>query len=594
MNLSTAVLQEQTSRADWTLLTAAPAFSRALSGPAEALLYWREQIKVPLSASQHSQSLAFIKLWQQFELAVSNYLKPPECPLAPYQLILIDSQCSDQLFYQMLEQAVTYPEPILCLASAQQSEQQRLLQLQQQVAQHTAAKSASERLHFQTACHTASLMQTAPRVFCSRSLLGLEALLWQKPLYCQTDSPWVSCTLSQGVFSAQHIANVELAAFVHYAILAGEQALHPERQLPCDVADLLAWAGLQHSTRMALPGRLYAVGFSRFWRKTLQCFVQGRTITFLNKEAVLPKQGTILVWGRRALPVVQAGLRLVRLEDGFIRSVGLGAEFAQPMSWIFDQHGLYFDATQPSDLELLLQQLILSDQQRERAEALRQRICEQGVTKYNVGDSGWQRPDTNKRVVLVPGQVETDASIEFGAHQIRSNLQLLMQVRQKNPDAWVIYKPHPDVHSGARAKGVGEDDVSTYCDELVLDVGMAVLLEQVDEVHLLTSLTGFEALLRGKKVVCYGWPFYAGWGLTEDTAPPPRRGRTLDLATLVYATLIAYPRYISDVTGGFSTPEQVLTEIEQRRQRLPTIAGKIMLRLGRCLRMVLNLLFGKK
>ncbi|MCC5824592.1 MAG: beta-3-deoxy-D-manno-oct-2-ulosonic acid transferase [Alkalimonas sp.] len=346
--------------------------------------------------------------------------------------------------------------------------------------------------------------------------------------------------------------------------------------------------------RMALPKHIYAYGFSRFWRKTLQRFTQGSSITFLRKGAALPSQGTLLVWGRRALPAVQAGLRLIRLEDGFIRSVGLGAEFAQPMSWIFDQRGLYFDATQPSDLEQLLQELTLTDKQRTRAEALRERICAQGVTKYNVGQARWQRPDTSKTIVLVPGQVETDASIEYGANQVRSNLQLLMQVREKNPDAWVIYKPHPDVYSGARAQGAGEDEASAYCDELVLDVSMAVLLEQVDEVHLITSLTGFEALLRGKKVVCYGWPFYAGWGLTEDTLPAPRRGRQLDLATLVYATLIAYPRYISDVTGGFSSAEQVLMEIEQRRQQTPTTIDKAMLLVRRCLRWVLNLLFGKK
>ena len=43
---------------------------------------------------------------------------------------------------------------------------------------------------------------------------------------------------------------------------------------------------------------------------------------------------------------------------------------------------------------------------------------------------------------------------------------------------------------------------------------MDVLLGIVDEVHTLTSLTGFEALLRGIEVHAYGGPFYAGWGLT--------------------------------------------------------------------------------
>ncbi|MEE2001539.1 capsular polysaccharide biosynthesis protein [Alkalimonas sp. MEB108] len=591
MSTLAAVLQEKTAQSDWALLTASADFLAALGGEAQALLHWRQIVAKPLSKIALDESLAFIQQWQQLELACCNYLRPVNTAGLTCQLLLIDHQLSEKLFSQLLQQAAEFPEPIICLAATSPADQLRLQQLQQTA---VISPEIRERLQFQPACHTASLMQAASRVFCSRSLLALEALLWQKPLHCGQDSPLVSCELSHGLFSQQIAAKVVLPVFIHHAILAGEQALHPERQQACSPIELLNWAGLQQRMRLSLPQQLYAYGFSRFWRKTLQRFSQGSAIRFVHQEAELPAQGTVLVWGRRALPVVQPGLRLIRLEDGFIRSVGLGAEFAQPMSWIFDQQGLYFDATQPSDLEQLLQTLTLTDQQRERAEALRQRICQQGVTKYNVGQTGWQRPDTNKPVLLVPGQVETDASIEFGAHQVRSNLQLLQQVRTNNPDAWVIYKPHPDVYSGARAKGAGEDEAIRFCDELVLDVSMAELLQQVDEVHLMTSLTGFEALLRGKKVVCYGWPFYAGWGLTEDRFAPPRRGRPLDIATLVYATLIAYPRYISDVTGGFSTPEQVLTELEQRRQQNPTLADKALLWVRKRVRWVLNLLFGKK
>jgi capsular polysaccharide export protein len=42
------------------------------------------------------------------------------------------------------------------------------------------------------------------------------------------------------------------------------------------------------------------------------------------------------------------------------------------------------------------------------------------------------------------------------------------------------------------------------------------LLENFDEVWTVSSQMGFEALMLGKKVRCYGTPFYAGYGLTED------------------------------------------------------------------------------
>ena len=142
-----------------------------------------------------------------------------------------------------------------------------------------------------------------------------------------------------------------------------------------------------------------------------------------------------------------------------------------------------------------------------RAAALRERIVHCGVTKYSVGQRPWHRPANARRVILVPGQVETDASVGCGAPQIRSNLGLVRAVRQDNPHAYLIYKPHPDVDAGLRAPGCADWKVASWCDEVVTDVAMGELLRQVDEVHVMTSLPGFEALLRGKLVVCYGLPF---------------------------------------------------------------------------------------
>ena len=55
---------------------------------------------------------------------------------------------------------------------------------------------------------------------------------------------------------------------------------------------------------------------------------------------------------------------------------------------------------------------------------------------------------TVPRRILVPGQVEDDASIRLGTRDICTNLALLRSTREQNPDAIVIYKPHPDVEAG--------------------------------------------------------------------------------------------------------------------------------------------------
>lgn len=177
---------------------------------------------------------------------------------------------------------------------------------------------------------------------------------------------------------------------------------------------------------------------------------------------------------------------------------------------------------------------------------------------------------SRSKIILVPGQVETDASIRHGATSIRTNLALLRAVRSANPDAYLVYKSHPDVVSGLRARGEGEEEAHGWCDEVVNDISMHELLGKVDEVHVLTSLTGFEALLRGKPVVTYGQPFYCGWGLTRDLALTPglsrRRTRKLSLDELVAGALILYPTYVSRTTGHFTTPERVLDELLSWRE----------------------------
>jgi capsular polysaccharide export protein len=228
---------------------------------------------------------------------------------------------------------------------------------------------------------------------------------------------------------------------------------------------------------------------------------------------------------------------------------------------------MYYDATCPSELEQILQTTAFGPGMVARAKALRERITALGLTKYNVGAATWQRPETRGPVILVPGQVETDASIRFGAPGVRTNAGLLRAVREANPGAYVIYKPHPDVVAGLRRKGIGEDDAYSWCDELLIDVSMAALLNEVDEVHVLTSLAGFEALLRNRRVATYGIPFYAGWGLTQDKVPATRRKRKLSLDELVAGVLILYPAYVSGSTSRFTTPERALDELATWREQ---------------------------
>jgi capsular polysaccharide export protein len=310
-----------------------------------------------------------------------------------------------------------------------------------------------------------------------------------------------------------------------------------------------------------LPAQVFACGFSLNKLRILRRFAGDSTVHSVCNARRIPPGSTLLLWGSTpAPPGLAADVALIRVEDGFLRSVGLGAELARPLSWVLDRTGMYYDATRPSDLEQLLQSWDFTPQLLARAAALRERIVASGITKYSVGERAWRRPG-RARVILVPGQVESDASLRLGAPTLRTNLGLVRAVREANPDACLVYKPHPDVAAGLRARGKDEPRVRDWCDEVVTDVAMGTLLEQVDEVHVLTSLAGFEALLRGRLVVCYGLPFYAGWGLTQDVERVPRRRRRLSVNELVAGTLIAYPTYVSRRTGRYISAEAALDEL---------------------------------
>ena len=259
-----------------------------------------------------------------------------------------------------------------------------------------------------------------------------------------------------------------------------------------------------------------------------------------------------MIWGNAPAPEGTA-----RLEDGFIRSRGLGAALTPPLSLIRDPMGLYYDPTRPSVIEHHMTRP-LPPGGAERARQLRAKITAAGLSKYNLTGNQPDLPTGHR--ILVPGQVEDDASIQLGAGEICTNQALLEAVRARNPDAVILYKPHPDVEAGLRQ---GACRTEGLADAVLGATDTAWLLGHVDEVWTMTSTLGFEALLRGVAVTTFGAPFYAGWGLTRDlgAVPARRAGHRVDLDALVHAALIAAPRYHDPISNLPCAPEVALERL---------------------------------
>lgn len=295
----------------------------------------------------------------------------------------------------------------------------------------------------------------------------------------------------------------------------------------------------------------------RLWKRRplQQMFGQQRRMIFAETGSDHPDRRH-MVWAGKAAP--QHG-DAVRVEDGFLRSRGLGAALVPPLSLVTDDLGIYYDPSRPSRLEVLIgARATLRSDQRLRAERLVTRLITAGLSKYNHGGAVPPLPPGHR--VLVPGQVEDDASVRTGAGSVCTNLDLVRVVRAARPNAVIVYKPHPDVEAGLRDGGPSPEDIA---DIVVRAADPAALLAQVQEVWTMTSLLGFEALLRGLPVSTLGAPFYAGWGLTHDLgATPVRRQARPDMAGLVHACLIDYPRFFDPVTRTPCPVEVVVERLE--------------------------------
>jgi capsular polysaccharide export protein len=451
-----------------------------------------------------------------------------------------------------------------------------------------------------------SLIAHMDRVYVVTSTMGFEALLAGKPVTV-FGMPWYAgwgatddrqtCARRTRQRSVDELFT---AAYFHYT-----RYLDPVTHQRGTIFDVINWLVRQREMAArrpvamgsSVPGRMICVGFRRWKAANIAPLMSldQKQVVFVpsvqKAQALGIEPGDYLVhWGRDAPAGLQqlaqqCSATLLRMEDGFVRSVGLGSDMIQPLSLVLDGRGIYFDPTQPSDLEHLLGTVQFSDDELAMARTVRNYIVEHGITKYNLEPRepvAW--PSSGKMVVLVPGQVEDDASIRYGCTDVKTNLDLLRAARKAHPEAFVVYKPHPDVMSGNRAGEVDLAAARTYADHVEARLSVVSCIAACDVVHTMTSLTGFDALLRGKRVVVYGQPFYAGWGLTEDVlkvgAAFARRQRHLSLDELVAGTLLRYPIYWDWDLKGYTTCGAVLHRIVETRSRLEATGGLEKLRLG--------------
>ncbi len=417
-------------------------------------------------------------------------------------------------------------------------------------------------------CQLAPLLQQADAVHVSLADAGLEAILHGCDVHCHATAYYSGFGRTVDHFqaidrhrnlTADELAAAALIRMPVYLDLHNREIIDP----------LTAAEQLLHvrSQRMALRERVFTFDMPYWRRRAVTPFLigpGGKPAHLKTVGSKLPEEDKIAydiaIWGAddAAFPV-QDQARLIRLEDGFLRSSGLGAALNFPGS-LFRVAGshLHYDARGENDVTKSLLSVPPTMQERSRADALRQRILDLGATKYMQQTPDLSLPQTGGLKVLVVGQVEDDASLRYGAGHVKTNDDLIEAVKGELPDAFIAYRDHPDVAAGFRNGRASR----TLIDADVTYHPLLQLFEWADELHTITSLAGFEALLRGVKVTSWGWPFYAGWGLTTDKMQKPVRGK-IDITDLIVGALIRCPAYVHPKSRMPCSPEELLTHMDR-------------------------------
>ncbi|WP_079478048.1 capsular polysaccharide export protein, LipB/KpsS family [Halobacillus salinus] len=328
----------------------------------------------------------------------------------------------------------------------------------------------------------------------------------------------------------------------------------------------------------------FLLGFSSWKHLHIRAFLKDYDVKFIDEgtnldivknKTIRYKDCIFMVWGYKESKQVREYAKrnhipFYRIEDGFIRSVALGVSKSQPLSLCIDSQGLYYDATQPSDLEDILNTYDFASDSKliNRAGTSIQRLLELSVSKYNnVRSKNAEELYGQKKSkrILVIGQVEDDESIKRGCDKDITNNELVWLAKTENPDAEIIYKPHPDVLSGMRPKQSDPNDIKSIAKVIEEPISISDSFKTIDHVYTITSLAGFEALLRGIPVTTVGAPFYSGWGLTDDRQRVSRRKRKLTIEEVFAAAYILYPKYQHPFTKEFIKLEDAISTLDQMR-----------------------------
>lgn len=261
-------------------------------------------------------------------------------------------------------------------------------------------------------------------------------------------------------------------------------------------------------------------------------FVAKRVKTGRMYDELVRHPGTaILAWG------VAAGPQLAKLQSRGIKDhpvlyvdrapIDLINEAEHLSGYVLDWTGLYCNSRRASDLETILNGFPFID----HPELL---AATTTLIRTRFPKSALSGP------VVVVCQHRSDPPALFAGATHPDVKALVEMAKDENPRSEIVLVQVCPL-GGALTKHREElEKLGTVAPP----EAVPELLTRASRVYVASANLGFHALLGGVPVTTLGGPFYAGWGLTDDRRPVPRRQRSLSLSALAAGVLVLYGRFL--------------------------------------------------
>ena len=539
-------------------------------------------IKEKLNTQDFLRTRNIIRLWKEFSISkynFPNFISPPK----EKYILLIDQTFGDLSIFYGEANNQSFSE-MFDFACKKWPEHKIVIKVHPDVINSRKKGCLDKFLYKKSNVIVISelgqinkLIEQSSAVCVVTSQVGFEALIYGKEVHVFGKPFYSGIGLTidhKNSYDFKINTSVSIEQLVFGALIKYQIYLDPRTNKHCEVENIMEFINKNRKNANFFKNNPIALNLTPWKTRQINRFLKNAYCKKVSFFRIFNKKMKhIIVWGKKPKSdkYIEFVNEFISVEDGFIRSVGLGGELYPPLSLLFDKKGIHYDSNNTNNLEELLQNRILNQEELIRSKKLISQIIKSKVSKYNLNIKNEIKlpiESSRKEIIAILGQVETDNSIIYGVPENtikKSNFELVKKVKIDNPDSFIVYKPHPDLESGLRKKGLEESKISKIVDYVAHKSSLDDIFKKVDKIAVFTSLGGFEALIRGLSVITYGLPFYAGWGLTEDKIINhkclKRRTRKLNLEELVFISLIEYPFYYSLKYKCFTEVENIIDEL---------------------------------